>query len=609
MRNMQQVRTLIRTLQQQHAARDSRWFHVASVRGGDMGKAFPAIFGDEFKYPMVANHLDTVARDLSESIAPLPALNCTNSQQRSDAARKAATLKQKIGRHYWQDCQLEWQMFGAADNYITFGMAVAEVEPDFERMAPKIRFINPMGCYPELDRDRKVLSLTRVWRLTKNEIYAQWPEAQGQLEARNSGAYGQNTGGAVEFSVCRYIDKDQYLVFVLERMLPLSQVQNKLGVCPVEVGLRPSGDDQVRGQFDDVLGVQAARAIMMKLAVEAAQKNVAAPLAVPDDMVEVPIGPDALLRSSMPEKIHRVPLGIDGATFAENQALQQELLNGSRYPGARQGALQGSVITGRGVEELMGGFDSQIKSAQIVFAAMLQRLTALCFRMDETYWGSRTKEVQGVVEGAPYQATYSPRAAIAGDYTCDVTYGFMAGLDPNRALVFLLQLRGDQSIDRDTLQRNLPFDVDVEQLQAKIEVEKLRDAAHEGIAAYVQIIGQLAASGQDPTGPLKVVASTIKGIQKGQPVEDLLLAGFQQIEQEQQAAQQAAQAAQQEQQGGGPGGQGLPGVQPSGLPAGVAPGQAGMAPGGRPDLQTLMAGFGSSGKPTLSAGVRRSLPT
>lgn len=601
------MRQLVRVLQHEYTGRDRRWMAVSAVRAGEMGKAFPAIFGDEFAYPMVANHIDTVARDLSESVAPLPTLNCTNTSSRSDQARKAATLKQQIGRHYWQCSHLDFQMFGSADNYFTYGLTVGIVEPDFDEGGPKIRFVSPMGCYPELDKDNNVLSLAKTWKATANDIIAKWPEARSKLEdKRTSGAYGQAPQNR-EFTMVRYVDKDQYLLFVLEKSLILSLVPNRLGKCPVEVGIRPSPDGEMRGQFDDVLGVQAARAIMMKLAVEAAEKNVAAPLAVPDDMVEVPIGPDALLRSSSPEKIRRVPLGLDSSTFAESQALQQELLNGSRYPGARQGAIQGSVITGRGVEELMGGFDSQIKSAQIVFSAMLQRLTAKAFQMDEVYWGTKNKTVRGVSEGAPYEATYKPKVAIAGDYTCDVTYGFMAGLDANRALVFMLQLRADQAIDRDTLQRNLPFDVDVDQLQQKVQIEKLRDSLQDGIAAYVQAIGPLAAQGQDATKPLRIAAQVIKGVQRGKAIEDLLEGAFD--AEDQAAQQQMAQAAEAQQAQGqaGPGGQ-LPGVQPSGLLNGVAPGQAGMPPGGKPSVQTLMAGFSNSGRPNLAAGVRRQIP-
>jgi hypothetical protein len=46
----------------------------------------------------------------------------------------------------------------------------------------------------------------------------------------------------------------------------------------------------------------------------------------------------------------------------------------------------------------------------------------------------------------------------------------------------------------------------------------------------------------------------------------------------------------------------------TGLPTGTVPGQAGMGPGGAPDLQTLIAGM-RNGKPQLDAAVSRRLPT
>ena len=51
-----------------------------------------------------------------------------------------------------------------------------------------------------------------------------------------------------------------------------------------------------------------------------------------------------------------------------------------------------------------------------------------------------------------------------------------------------------------------------------------------------------------------------------------------------------------------------PGLSATGRMQGVAPGQAGMAPGGRPALETLLAGLSSSGAPNLSAGVIRRQP-
>jgi hypothetical protein len=57
--------------------------------------------------------------------------------------------------------------------------------------------------------------------------------------------------------------------------------------------------------------------------------------------------------------------------------------------------------------------------------------------------------------------------------------------------------------------------------------------------------------------------------------------------------------------GGGGGPQGPGGIQA--LPQGVAPGQQGMAPGGRPDLLTLLAGM-HGGNSQMGANIQRRLP-
>jgi hypothetical protein len=353
--------------------------------------------------------------------------------------------------------------------------------------------------------------------------------------------------------------------------------------------------------------VQAARALMMRLAIEAAEKQVQAPIAVPDDVVEIPLGPDSMLRSQTPQNIGRVRLDVGDSTFRESATLTQELMTGARFPEGRIGNSNASVITGRGVEALMGGYDSQIKTAQIVFADALQKLTSLCFQMDEKLFTNKTKTIRGTVEGTPFVETYVPAKDINGDYTCDVTYGFLAGMDPNRALVFLLQLRGDHLIDRATVQKQMPFDVDVNALQQNVEVEQLRDAQMQGMLAYVQAMGPMAQAGEDPLKILRVLNAAIKGRQKGRALEDILEEQFSAMAEEEAAAAQAAQAALAGGGGGAAPGMLPPGMDESGLLEGVAAGQAGMGPGGRPTVQMLMAGLGANGAPNLRASVRRQI--
>lgn len=539
MLDVREVSQRVRRLEERFQGRDARMENVRQVRSGNMSGVFPEFFSGETDQPVVANFIDVVARDLSEAIAPLPALNCTSGVITNDRSRKFANKRQRIGSYYWSHSNLNLQMFGAADNYVTNGFVAAHVEPCFESKAPKIRFMDSRGCYPEINSDGRCVAFARKWSARASHLASVYPEWDRALMTDK---WGRRLDAEME--VIKYVDAEQCIVYVPARgNLVLERMDNPLGECPVVVAVRPTPDGEMHGQFDDVLGVQAARALLMRLALEAAEKQVQAPIAVPDDVVEVPLGPDAMLRSQTPQNIQRVRLDVGDSTFRETSTLNQELMTGSRFPEGRIGSSHASVITGRGVEALMGGYDSQIKTAQIVFADMLHKLTALCFRLDEKLWPNAEKTIRGTVEGTPFEESYVPSKDIRGDYTCDVTYGFLAGMDPNRALVFLLQLRGDRLIDRATVQRQMPFDVDITALQQNVDVEEMRDALKQGMLAYVQSIGPMAQMGQDPTKVLRILATAIKGRQTGKPLEDLLATEFEEMaaeEAERKAAEQAA---------------------------------------------------------------------
>jgi hypothetical protein len=605
---VQDVSARVSRLQERYRARDARMANVAAVRAGKMNEVFPDFFSDEHTTPLVANFIDVVARDLSEAIAPLPSLNCASGVITNDRARKFANRRQRIGSYYWSASNLDLQMFSAADNYVTNGFVAAMVEPCYKTNTPKIRFMNSAGGYPDIDADGHCRAYARKWTCRATTLAHTYPEYREVLLGNDWTGIKKDR----EIDVVKYVDDQQCIVYLPGvKNLVLEHMRNPFGECPVVVAVRPTPDGEMHGQFDDVLGVQAAKSLMMSLAIEAAEKQVQAPIAIPDDVVNLEVGPDAVMRSANPEKIGRVSLGIGDSTFREAATLSNELMTGSRFPEGRIGNSGASVITGRGVEALMGGYDSQIKTAQIIFSSMLEKLTAKCFAMDEKLWKNKTKNIKGTVEGTPFEETYLPGKDIKGDYTCEVTYGFLAGMDPNRALVFLLQLRGDRLIDRRTVQQQMPFDVDVNALQQNIDVEEMRDALKQGTLAYVQAIGPMAQQGQDPSQILRVLAEAIKGRQTGKPLEELLASSFERMAEEKAAAEQAAQEAMMAQMGGGDpaamAGASLPGVGPEGLLTDVAAGQAGMGPGGRPALQTLMAGLGSDGNPNIRAGVARQI--
>ena len=596
----------LRKLRQHYHTRDSRYSDLLAIRQGKIDTVFPGMFSEDYPKPMIANFIDIAARDVAEVIAPLPAFNCMTTDSVSDRSRKKADVRTMIAAGYRDTSNLQTMMYSGADRYLTFGMLAFIIEPDFENNRPLIRIDNPIGSYPEFDRFGKLISYSKRYTKTVRELINDFPEHEtvirGQYENRNSQRI---------LELYRYQDKDQLVLFLPERNnFVLSQADNQLSDIPVVIAVRPGvdSDEHQRGQFDDIMWVQVARSRFASLALEAAQKSVQAPFALPSDVNVLEIGPDATIRSANPEKIRRVDLNIPNGIFQENALLDQEMRTGARYPEGRLGQQSGSIVTGRGVQALMGGFDTQVKTAQAVLAEAFRKVMYLCFKMDETLFGDVTKEVRGINAGAAYELNYTPKKDIDGDYYCDVTYGLMAGLDPNRALVFGLQARGDKLISRDFLRRQMPWEMNVTAEEEKVEVEQLRDALIQAVAGYAQALPAMASQGQDPSKVLRSMAMVIHGRQKGDSIEDVVAEAFAPEPEPQMSPEMATAAGE---------AQGAPGQAPSGEPQlppgldasgrmqGVAPGQQGMAPGGRPALQTLLAGLSSSGAANLSAGVVR----
>ena len=189
------------------------------------------------------------------------------------------------------------------------------------------------------------------------------------------------------------------------------------------------------------------------------------------------------------------------------------------------GNIDASIVTGQGVQALMGAFDTQVKSAQAIFAASLRDIIQICFQVDEIIYPEE-KTIRGVDSGSPYEITYRPSKDIKQDYSADVRYGMLAGLNPAQGLIFMLQALGGKLISRDMAMRELPFTVNVTQELEKIEIEDMRTALLGSLTAYTQAIPQMATQGQDASEVVRKIAAVIKARQKGQALEDAIEATF-----------------------------------------------------------------------------------
>ena len=579
MLSTKEVAAKVARLQTRYAARDQRMRDVLSVRQGDISKVYPAMFSEEYPKPLVANFVDVAARDLAEVMSPLPSFNCAATNMVSDSQRKAADTRTRIANYYVASSELQIQMYTGADWFNTYGMLPALIEMDYETNNPRIRLLNPFGTYPEIDRFGRTLSITQVLATDAETLAMQYPEFYDQIMPKN--VYSP---GSPYVSLVRYHDKDQDLIFIPERKnLVLANIPNPVGKCLASVAMRSSIDGEARGQFDDVLSVQLARARFAVLQIQAAEKSIQAPIAIPQDVQELALGPDAIMRSANPQGIRRVPLELPPGVFTESGVLERELRLGARYPESRSGDISASVVTGRGVQALQAGFDTQIKSAQAQFARMFQELISVCFEADEKVFGGIPKTIKGTDDGTPYVLKYTPSRDIKGEYGVDVRYGIMSGMDPNRAIIALLQMRSDKLVSRDYVRREIPMDLNVTQEEQRVDIEEMRDSLRVAVAQYAQAIPALAAQGQDPSEIISRIAEVIQGRQKGLQLENVIGKAF--APKEQPAAPEMAMM---------PGAPGTPAAGAAPVPASQpTPEQGGAAPAAgpeqRPDIATLLA--------------------
>ena len=89
MLSIEQVAARVESLKQRSADRDARAQDVLAVRKGHISQVYPSFFPEGVDANVVANFIDIVAKDLSEVMAPLPAVNCSAANQVSDRDRKS----------------------------------------------------------------------------------------------------------------------------------------------------------------------------------------------------------------------------------------------------------------------------------------------------------------------------------------------------------------------------------------------------------------------------------------------------------------------------------------------------------------------------------------
>lgn len=578
----------LEAMRKQAWGRDKRQQDVLAMRRGDYEAVSHGLLPEGFDRALVSNLIDTAAHDLAEVMAPLPSVSCSSSSITAQIKKDFANKRSLIANHYIQSSRLSDQMYGGADKFVSFGWFAYKVCPDFDTKSPYIQVSESTTAYFTQDHRGRTAQYVEVMQVPASELCLMYPEYTMAFKT-----YAQSRHGD-DIEVAEWHDKDYVALWCPDMKLLLSATKNVLGRPAVRIVSRPSLDGQKRGQFDDVIGVQIARAIIAQYTLSAVQQSVEAPIQLPRDVQQLDLGPFSAVQTD--GEVKRVQLNVPTGLFPEQQMLSAEQRVGSRYPEARSGNVDASIITGQGVEALMGAFDTQIQAFQRLNESALEDVLAMCFEMDQKLWPGTEKSVRVKDAGSPVQITYRASKDISEDYSCDVSYGAVAGLDPNRSLIFLLQAASGGMLSRETARRFLPVDLDEVAESKRMDLEAIRDAELASVAALSQAIPQMAANGQDPREVVTQLAEVIKKREAGKTIDQAIAEVFAPKEKEQPPVQNPDEAALLAAQAGGDpaAAAGLNGPQPP-----QSPGQ---------DLLMSLAGISPSGNANLQSNVSRMQP-
>lgn len=596
MANVHDIAKKVAATRLRYYSRDLRMNEVRAVRASELERVAPGLLADDFPKPIVSNVIDVAARYSAEQIGVMPTISCTSGVMTSDRQKKYAQRRTLIAHNYLENSRIKVNLVEASDWLNTYSFLPIVLEPFFGDESvdagPRLRFENPLGCYYELDVYAHTRYFFKVYDSDVDSLCAKFPHLANALR---TGTHAESNS---KLELVNYMDETDIVWFVPSRdNLELMRTPNKFGRCPVFVAETPKFDDENRGAYDDVIWIQVARAVFAQMGMRAAKKAVNSPLVVPSDVVNIPFGPDRVIRTNNGRDIHYPVAEVPPAAWQQGEILNQDITVGARFPEGATGKSPGSIVTGRGMEELMGTIDSKVRTYQLIMGDAMRRAVGAAFEMDEKFWPNKQRFIRVQVNGQQFEETYVPSRDIAGVYQVDVTYGMAAGMDPNRALVFLLQARGDKLISRDYALRQLPFDVNVDQVMEQIDTEEMADSLKQMLAQTAMAIPAMAAQGADPMDTITKLAKVMQERERGVPLHEAILKAWTPPKQPAGADQTAPQ--------GPPGMGGPPG--PPGAPQGP-PGQMPQAQQPTDIMQMLSGLSGGSGNPNLQANVKRVMP-
>ncbi len=449
---------------------------------------------DEEKVTSRSPNLVQVAiEDTAEAASLVPTIR-VQPEGSTVTAKKVARTMEQIAVNYMDLNQIDMLIPRSIMDKAAYGMSVWTITPDLEQKIPVIERRDPRQCYPEPgfrpgDDVRKCMFTREIffnqlpveYQQKLKDVIADYSEYDDPDENSKvvlveyydmeeyilAGLYQASTSGLVRYRG----DGDVPLPVELER------IENKAGVCPVVIGTRISLDGEVRGQFDQVVGLLEAHIRLTGLILDYADQAVYSDIFVKDLIGEMPYGGGSFIELGPQGAIGRVPPAVSSLNV---QADLAQLVDGmhvaGRWPKSRPGEIDQSIASAKFLESAAGMMNTAIRTYHQILQRQMEKALRIAFEIDKTYFPG-AKSASGILRNQQFLIEYNPGSDINTDHQLRVEYGLGLGRDPAQSAVLHIQYSQAEFVSKEFVQENIDGLTDVGRERSRLDVEKFRGMA------------------------------------------------------------------------------------------------------------------------------------
>ena len=473
-----------------HYDRDVRMETMDRVVRGDFDIFDPDEEGVDSRSP---NLIQVALEDTAESASLVPTVR-VQPEKSTKASKATARTMEQVAVSYMDINAMDMLIPRSVMDKAAYGMSVWTITPDFEQRIPLIERRDPRQCYPEPgfrpgDEIRRCMFSREVFF---TQLPAEYQQVLRDSIAENSDLEDPDENAKVV--LVEYYDTDEYVLAGLYQAstsglvgyrsdsdvpypVLLERIENKIGVCPVVVGSRVSLDGEIRGQFDQVVGLLEAHIRLMGLILDYADQAVYSDIFVKDLIGEMPYGGGSFIELGPQGAIGRVPPAVSSLNVqADLMSLIDGIHVGGRWPKSRPGEIDQSIASAKFLEASAGMMNTAIRTYHQILQRQMERALRIALEIDKAYFPGE-KTAAGILRNQEFLTEYNPKTDIDTKHLLRVEYGLGLGRDPAQSAVLHIQYSQAEFVSKEFVQENIDGLTDVGRERSRLDAEKFRGMA------------------------------------------------------------------------------------------------------------------------------------